>query len=702
MNRENPGTSTGRLNLVFACAGDNDLYQVLKNNGISIQRFDTPEKAIQQAGTNAGVLILADNYPDKTAFISEEMLQAAAEKKLRLYLEYPSFLLDKETEDLRHTHWERAVVSSDAFGSGLRKLRILGLSDCHFIPVDAEEAHIVVARVAGLDTALYGLPEETWPILFEYTQYNALIATTKLSQFVKARYAPVDAWQAIWKMILEWLQPGEEGPILAWTPTVQPSYTRAEALPADAEYGALRRGAEWFIKSRLLVHESWTDEVENRLRNYHDGVAPAPEDDVPMGDGKCGLLEGYNSTIKFDGTQPVRYYFRNDCNGEASMALAFGGTILHKPSYKEIAANLSDFTRFNSAISQGERADRNSPSYGLLGWDTRPEGSQIYYGDDNARALLGVIATSALLKTDRWDESTLRNLFANLRTTGIHGFRENSLRDQGLQEHGWQHYLNSPTINYAPHYQAYLWATFLWAYKHTGYKPFLDKTKTAIRMTMKAYPDQWRWTNGIQQERARMLLPLAWLVRAEDTPEHRQWLQKIAQEMIKGQAECGAIREELGDLSKGGYPPPRSNEDYGTNEASLISKNGDPVCDLLYTTNFAYIGLHEAATAIGDPMIREAEDKLTEFLCRIQVRSDTHQQLDGAWLRAFEFNRWDYWASNADAGWGAWSIESGWTQGWITAVLGMRHMDTSLWDLTADSKLGEYFDKYSWMVSTEG
>ena len=62
---------------------------------------------------------------------------------------------------------------------------------------------------------------------------------------------------------------------------------------------------------------------------------------------------------------------------------------------------------------------------------------------------------------------------------------------------------------------------------------------------------------------------------------------------------------------------------------------------------------------------------LAEFLCRIQIRSEKHPELDGGWFRAFDFKRWEYWASNGDAGWGAWSIETGWTQSWITAVLGL-------------------------------
>ena len=33
----------------------------------------------------------------------------------------------------------------------------------------------------------------------------------------------------------------------------------------------------------------------------------------------------------------------------------------------------------------------------------------------------------------------------------------------------------------------------------------------------------------------------------------------------------------------------------------------------------------------------------------------------------------------ADVGWGAWAIETGWTQAWITSVLALRQMRTSFW-----------------------
>ena len=190
-----------------------------------------------------------------------------------------------------------------------------------------------------------------------------------------------------------------------------------------------------------------------------------------------------------------------------------------------------------------------------------------------------------------------------------------------------------------------------------------------------------------------MLLPLAWLVRVEDSAEHRKWLRDMTTALLAFQDECGALREELGSEAQGGLVPPKSNELYGMKEAPLIQENGDPVCDLLYTSNFAFLGLHEAAAATGDVFFSHAADKLAALLCRIQARSSDHPELDGAWMRAFDFRRWDYWGSDSDDGWGVWSIESGWTQAWITSVFALRHLKISFWELTANSQIGRRLNR---------
>ena len=99
------------------------------------------------------------------------------------------------------------------------------------------------------------------------------------------------------------------------------------------------------------------------------------------------------------------------------------------------------------------------------------------------------------------------------------------------------------------------------------------RARTAIAMTMKVYPDEWRWQDNL--ERAHMLLCLAWLVRVEDTPEHREWLTRVAGDLLAWQQPSGAIRERLITFKDGHYRAPQRNEDYGTGETPLLQQAQD-------------------------------------------------------------------------------------------------------------------------------
>ncbi len=683
--------------LYFACREGNDLYRVTKASGIPCSRYDHAEEAVGRAGQGSAVLILAEDYPKQTARISPKAYQEIAAKRLRLYVEFPSSVPDLPVGKPQHVAYgfyhnilERGVVASEAFGPALKRLRILALHNCIYVPIESPSAELVLARVAGFDTAVYGLPDKgVHPILFKHPTKDILVATTKLSEFIEGRYAPSEGWLYIWRWVLEWLSPHQEFALSQWTPDVHPTFGKNQLLPQGVEQVAFRRGVAWLSNAKLFVAPSWKKVSYESPAMRGALLGPLPS--WPLGDGSDGVLEGFSSTIEWNGKQPVGWNLRNDCIGEVSMSMAFSGVIEKKPENSKISANLNNFIYFNSILASGPRGNPQSPSYGLVGW-TLPQAPDTYYGDDNARSMLGSMAAAGLLQSNRWDEKVLRCLLANLRTTGVLGFRHNSLTESQLQKFGWRHFYDEKFVNYHPHFEAYLWACFLRAYEKTHYTSFLDRTRTAIRMTMAAYPNHWRWTNGLQQERARMLLPLAWLIRIDDNAEHRGWLKRIARDLVSFQDRSGAIREEVGSAGEGQYGPPKSNDKYGTSEAPLLQQNGDPVSDLLYTTNFAFLGLHEAAAVTHDPFYFRAENKLASFLCRIQVQSEKQPELAGGWFRAFDFGRWDYWASGSDWGWGPWSIETGWTQSWITSVLGMRDLRTSLWDVTGRSDLGAHLN----------
>ena len=79
----------------------------------------------------------------------------------------------------------------------------------------------------------------------------------------------------------------------------------------------------------------------------------------------------------------------------------------------------------------------------------------------------------------------------------------------------------------------------------------------------------------------------------------------------------------------------------GHGEAPLQQSNTDPVTDALYTINFAALGLREAVAATQNSTLAAAEAKLSQYLTRIQQRSTSRPELDGAWMRAFDYEKWE-------------------------------------------------------------
>ncbi len=639
--------------LTLVCRDDNDLYQVLGAVGAPQQRATSLRAGLEAAPEGGAVLALADDYPRPALAVTQADLDLARTRRLRLLLEYPAAVPGVALAPPQATQWERAVTASGFFAPLLPPHRILALHGCYYLPTQAAAPHLVVARVAGYHTAVYGLPPTAAPILFQLPDHEALVATSKLSQFVTARYAPQAAWQAIWQALLHWLNPSAPVISLAWTPAVRVQARPETPVSADDEAAALARSTAWF-RQHVVFSIDW----------------------------KKGALEGFESGIDWQGRQLRRAWVRGDCTGEAALVFARDWALGGNPASRTLAGQMLDYVFSSPDFHHDDPAD---PAYGLNNWYER---GPVYYGDDNARVLLPALAAARWLEDDRWDDRILRCLLANLRTTGRLGFRRARIDQHQFYEHdGWQFFRDEDHVHYAPHYQAYLWAAFLWAYALTSHDEFLAKPRQALGMTVAAYPDQWQWTNGLSQEIARILLPLAWLVRVDDRPEHRDWLDRMVSELIALMQPCGAIREVLGAPGQGSYGPPSSNEAYGTTEATLMQAPDDPVCDLLYTTNYAFLGLHEAAAAGSEPA-GEAADRLAAFLCRIQVRSTAQPYLDGAWMRSFDYREWEYWGSSADLGWGAWSVESGWTNAWIAAVLSMRAQNCSLFDRSLAPRLG--------------
>ncbi|GAA4315919.1 hypothetical protein [Compostibacter hankyongensis] len=677
-------TSADAPSVSFYGNPQNDLYRLLQREGFRVRLYPTPDAAVGAAPDNSGVFIVGARYPavDLVNKISASLMNKAAKKHLRLYIEYPAAFpgLDIPSAPLE-THLERGVVTSSVLG--LPQLSLLGIHNSYVLPVKAADPMLVLAKVVGVDRAELGLDSTpSYPLLFE--KQGALLAMTGLSNFQTGRYGPDASVRTLWRYLISRIA-GQDVRLDHWVEDVKPSYGRNETLPAGAVRSSIQKGVQWFYQGRFFIDPSWKADWIKYGSNGLKPVGPPLGQNKRNGNGSLGVLEGHTSTIYYNGTQQYRYWIRADVQGEVSMALAAAGKFLGDTAWQGQSARLLDFLFNRSNLRAGHKNDPQSAVFGLIGWASTNAGT--FYGDDNSRAILGAIGASAYLKNDRWNKVLAEAIMGNFRTTGKEGFRGDRLEEADILKNGWPYYFNRDIKNPSPHFESWMWALYLWLYDKTGYKPLLERTEKAIRITMADYPDKWLWGSSLQTQRARMILPLAWLVRVSNTPEHRQWLDRMVKELLSYQDASGAIREEMGK-GKGMFRELKKNSDYGSDEGSLITHNGQQIACMLYTNNFALFSLHEAAMATGDPSYMQAVEKLSGFLTRIQISSTKHPDLDGGWFRAFDYGKWDYWASNSDAGWGAWCTLTGWIQSWILTSQIEISKQESYWDITRGLKMG--------------
>ena len=104
----------------FACQEQNDLYQAIRNGGTECPRFATAAEAVQAAAEGAGVLILADGYPEKTTVVEPAVFEQAARKNCGCTSSIPR-LPDMAVGPPKQVRFERGVVASRYLATRCRR-----------------------------------------------------------------------------------------------------------------------------------------------------------------------------------------------------------------------------------------------------------------------------------------------------------------------------------------------------------------------------------------------------------------------------------------------------------------------------------------------------------------------------------------------------------------------------------------------------
>lgn len=451
---------------------------------------------------------------------------------------------------------------------------------------------------------------------------SVMMCSFELHNFNRARFAPRKSWQKLIRYIVKWIT----GKYPETMPEPVVHYGNGE-ISSDAEFEACRkesitRGMRWL--GRFLV----------------DG-------------GRGGIREGIRHDIGPDGCQAGADTVRTDCTGEASGAFRFHALLTGNGESRRIAEALSDFV-FGPMMVRGGLFD------GMLRWtDTA---WQVCYQDDAARAMLPSLYDALITGNRERFPDVCRVLDFLVKTTARDGCRVARTDAPNLTEEGLRRLSGEEHGLASAHYNGYYHAALLLAYRIGGNSVYLDTARRGLETMMSLYPDTKR-EQSETQEMCRLILPLAALYGATGEKRHLEMLHRVTDDLQEHRHTSGGYCEW-----DTGYAASCSRESRG--ECSLLTENGDPVADLLYSTNWLPVGYAYAYHVTGDEKFRGLWRDVAVFCMNAQIRSGD-SMTDGSWCRAFDMELGEAYGCPHDVGWAACCSESGWTDAEILMGLMM-------------------------------
>lgn len=454
---------------------------------------------------------------------------------------------------------------------------------------------------------------------------NIMMTSFHLHNFRRARFSPKAAWENVIRFIAHWLT-GSEPAVMPEHPV---RYRNGENLCDDGGFekcreDAIKRGMKW-------------------LNNFL------------VDDGFGGVREGMCHKIDPDGVQERLLTVRNDCSGEVSGAIKMFAALFNDSGARKIAENIDSFT-YGPMTVKGGLFD------GFMRWSD--DGWQVCYQDDVARCVLPGLYDCLFLGHDLLYPEICRALDFLVQTTAKDGCRVARTDMYSMSRDSFTELASAETGCRSAHYNAYYHAALLLAYKYGKNETYLEVGQKGLETLMEMYPDTQR-EQSETEEMCRLILPLAALYDATGDERHRQMLYRVAGDLQRHRHPSGGYREW-----DTGYKAACSRESCG--ECSVLTNNGDPVADLLYSVNWLPVGFAYAYHVTGDEWFYELWKDVVRFCIQSQMLSDNPLS-DGAWCRAFDMDLGEAYGCPHDVGWAPYANETGWTVAEI--LMGMMLMD---------------------------
>lgn len=425
------------------------------------------------------------------------------------------------------------------------------------------------------------------------------------------------------QFILNWLVDGsEEIPKLVDAYQLGPN-----ELNEDKHYlfeNSITHAMKWFVDANILLDE-----------------------------GREGVYEGLGTEIGGAGEQRVSTIIRTDCVGEVSQAYLFHYLWTQNKESLNISNHLANFI-----FDQMQIKDEGH-LHGMVRWTN--EAWEVCYQDDVARAIIPELLKALYMNERKHLQSCVDALQFLVNTTGTDGTRGPRTDNIDLNEEEIKRLKNQPGNYPSAHYNAYYHAALLLAYKLTDIDEFKEVAVKGLETIMGVYPNTLR-EHSQTQELCRLVLPLSWLYWVTKDQKHLDWLYEVCRDLEQFKHESGAFIEW-----DDGYKANMRNP-IGEGESSLLTQNGIPVVDMLYSNNWLPMGFLQANLITDDDYFKTLWNDTAQYMIRSQIFS-SNKQINGSWARSIDVEKMEVYGSPADVGWGPWAVESGWMQAQIVSGL---------------------------------
>ncbi len=646
------------------------LLRLLEHLSIPFEITSGKVPADRMARYNA-LVVIADDYPRLIPDIIEvgEAIASFQASNKPVFCEFFP-VKDIFTSEIVTTEYTRLITrrSDSPVLDGIDALSLFEthqnpfLVAEHGLPSSAIEL-LSLGRVAGVYKAIYGLPST---MHLGLVQHGTLLASSiKISDFDTMEYRLKARFCQLVMNICKFLCNGWHDLNLARFPN--PFDNRSYMAPMKQTGGparrtvymqALVRGLDWFERA---------------------GMFPKP-----LGIG--GVYEGFTSGFGPEGKKSYRFYDelgfkiqRADCTADTALPFLLASLLPDsealsrekKEKYEQISNNV-----FHELYHYWQHYPGQSILRGFFGWANTPYDVTVAYSDDNGR----VVMESLLNAHVRRDRDLFLRSFAGVNalrsTVGKNGHRWARIDLKHFYEKGGRKWFSTHAARrhqyHSPHYDAWTFAALLYGALLIGEQPVIDLIGKGIDDYMKKFPDL-HLEHSAGDDFSKLLIATVMLYQATKRPDHLKHAERIIEFFAPYQDEYSGAFPEIDPYGKHARTEPR-NEKYGTGESALYTDSGDTISDQLYSLGFLAIGLFLATRTGKIPRAGVMLTRLLDYLCMIQLRSG-NPQLDGTWTRGFDFRLGEPYGANGDVGWGAYSIETGWTVGPILTSLALYLLD---------------------------